>query len=147
VRTRNSYHGPFTVEAAPRVLALLQELIGDPATPYVFTCYNEGFSPESGIGLEGRVERVAPESALNGEAISLTIHERENGGPPWAHIIVCDTYGVWSFSGEDAYVSISLHDGLYVRQRVGAGHLVHWKVKPLHRYSRALDRMLEGGER
>ena len=126
------YSGPLTVETAPVIVELMLRVLGD--RPYTFTTLNEGFRPGSSIGLKTQIERLAPEKATSKQAIIAVTHTRASG-PPWAQIIVNDTYGVWGFSEHpETFISIdggSLDRGIYVRQRVGAGHLVHWKVAPL----------------
>lgn len=126
------YHGPLTVETAPVIVELMMRVLGD--RPYTFTVLNEGFEPSSSMGLKTQIERLAPEKATSKQAIIAVTHTLA-GGTPWAQIIVNDTYGVWGFSEHpETFVSIDtgyFDHGIYVRQRVGAGHLVHWKVKPL----------------
>jgi hypothetical protein len=125
--------GYFTVENAPRLVDAMRELLTD--TLYTFTAYNDGFSVESSIGLESRLDRLAPEKSTTDEAMILSIHDYPKGvgGGQFAALTVNDLYGVWGVSGDDSYVSI---DGrrILIKHKAGAGHNLIWKIAPVPAY-------------
>jgi hypothetical protein len=122
----DNFYGTLTPENVHAVADLLRKHLGD--KPYVFVTLNEGFSPASSIGLDARIERLEPEAATGGNAVIPTI--AADGS--YAFITVVDTYGVWTVSS-NAYVSIDRFDGVHIKQTVGAGHTVYWKVLPVYR--------------
>lgn len=118
------WFGVLTISNVEQVADLLRRLLA--GKNYTWVATNEGYAWKPEVRLSQRIKPGWPDKD------PITVHQHET----WAHLIVCDTYGVWSLSTHsldghydgkftDPYFSFE-RDRVTITHRVPAGHLCHW---------------------
>lgn len=114
--TRHTWYGLVSHDNVSDVAQRLFTMLNGQL--YTFVAYNDGFNPESNIGLEVRVDEYLERSTYGPPIVLYTDNN---------HISVCDSYGTWGF-GDGAYVKFE-GNSMKVIHKAPAGNNLIWVVK------------------
>lgn len=87
----DNWYGVQTIENTPEIVERLRKLLT--GKRYTFVSTNDGFSPESRIGVTVRTDQEL-KNGTNGTPFSTWCDEGHDT-PQYCGFRVCDTYGVW----------------------------------------------------
>lgn len=129
-----SWYGVQTIENTPEIVERLRDLLT--GKKYTFVSTNDGFNPESRIGVDVRTDQKL-ENGTNGTPFSIWYDEK-NDPPRYCGFNVGDTYGVW---GVHTSATETQYDPTFnvpywvfdynqarVVHRAPAGHLLVWVI-------------------